>query len=352
MYLAGRRLREFALGCDVLGGGGGGQACYAVALAAHAVELTGPVPVLPLAELPADGVVMPCTLLGAPAICAERIGTCREARTIRGHVERHFGKPVVAMLCSEIGGFHGTVSVAFAAHAGLPMLDADGMGRVFPGMARVSMHLAGIAPGPAVLADEHDHVVSVHADDGAWLERLARTAVVGFGDRGVSAEYVMTVDQVANAVIPGSISKALRIGELMTAAGSARDAAALVVAEFGGVRLAEGRITAVLDARAAGHDLAMVEGTGQDAGRTLRLEVGHEYLAVIEDGRALATVPDIITLLDVYTGQVVGTTELRYGQRVVAIALPCPDLWRTDAGLDLVGPAAFGLDLPYQPVGA
>jgi DUF917 family protein len=35
---------------------------------------------------------------------------------------------------------------------------------------------------------------------------------------------------------------------------------------------------------------------------------------------------------------------------VVVLALPCPDVWRTPAGLDLVGPAAFGLDLPYRPV--
>jgi DUF917 family protein len=332
----------------VLGGGGGGQARYALPLAEHAVELSGPVAVVTAAELPADGLVMPCSLLGAPAIGAERIGTLREAATIRGHLERHFGQPVVAMLCNEIGGFHGMASVALAAHAGLPMLDADGMGRAFPGMSRVSMHLAGVAPEPVVLADEHDRVVAVHAGDG-WAERMARSVVVGFGDRGVSSEYVMTVDQVPGAVITGSVGKALRIGELIGAAASVPEAARAVVAEFDGVLIAEGKVTAALP-EPGRHTPATIEGTGPDRGRTLRLEIGNEYLAAIEDDRVLATVPDIVTVLDTYTGEAVTAAELHYGQRVVALALPCPDVWRTPAGLDLVGPAAFGLDLPYRPV--
>jgi DUF917 family protein len=188
----------------------------------------------------------------------------------------------------------------------------------------------------------------VHAGDG-WAERMARNVVVGFGDRGVSSEYVMTVDQVAGAVIEGSLSKALRIGELIGAAGSVPDAARAVVAEFDGVLISEGKVAAALP-EPGRHTPATIEGTGPDRGRTLRLEVGNEYLAVIEDGRAVATVPDIITVLDTYTGEVVTTGELRYGQRVVLLALPCPDVWRTPAGLDLVGPAAFGLDLPYRPV--
>jgi len=188
----------------------------------------------------------------------------------------------------------------------------------------------------------------VHAGDG-WAERMARSVVVGFGDRGVSSEYVMTVDQVADAVIAGSVSKALRIGELIGAAASVPDAARAIVAEFDGVLIAEGRVTAALP-EPGRHTPATIEGTGADEGRTLRLEVGHEFLAVIEDGQVLATVPDIITVFDTYTGEALSGEELRYGQRVVAFALPCPDVWRTPAGLDLVGPAAFGLDLPYRPV--
>jgi DUF917 family protein len=206
------------------------------------------------------------------------------------------------------------------------------------------MHLAGVAPEPVVLADEHDRVVAVHAG-GGWAERMARSVVVGFGDRGVSSEYVMAVDQVAGAVIEGSVSKALRIGELIRAAASVADATRAIAAEFGGMLIAEGKVAAALPEPGR-----RTPATVDCDGRTLRLEVGDEYLAVVEDGRTVATVPDIITVFDTHTGEVLTVDELRYGQRVAVLALPCPEVWRTPAGLDLVGPAAFGLDEPYRPV--
>ena len=45
------------------------------------------------------------------------------------------------------------------------------------------------------------------------------------------------------------------------------------------------------------------------------------------------------------------TTEmLRYGQRVAIVALPCHDLLRSPQALEVVGPAAFGLDLTFTPL--
>ena len=38
------------------------------------------------------------------------------------------------------------------------------------------------------------------------------------------------------------------------------------------------------------------------------------------------------------------------GKRVLAVGLECFHLWRTQAGLDLVGPRYFGIDTDYIPV--
>jgi hypothetical protein len=40
---------------------------------------------------------------------------------------------------------------------------------------------------------------------------------------------------------------------------------------------------------------------------------------------------------------------MRYGIRVVALAYPCAEQWRTPRGLELVGPRYFGYDLDFQP---
>ncbi|MET0133682.1 MAG: DUF917 domain-containing protein [Kibdelosporangium sp.] len=358
MRLNGLCLDAFARGCDVLAAGGGGYASDTLPTAQVALRTRGPVDVVDLADLPADGLVMPCANLGSPAVATERIGTGRESVAIRRQVEAHFGRAVVAMMCTEIGGCNGPASVALAAYAGLPLADADGMGRAFPGIEQVAMQVAGVHPGPSVLADDHDHVVLVQADTGAWLERLARSAVTAFGDIGVSAEYVMTVEQARSSVVLGSISRALRIGQVLLDCGDAPTATAVarVAAEFGGVCLLEGKVSVVTPVRGKAsfaanlRSTALLDGINADNGRCLRVEAGHEYIAILEDGEVRATTPDIITLFDVYSGNTVSTDNLRYGQRVVVLAMPCPDLWRQPAGLELVGPRAFGLDLDYHPL--
>jgi DUF917 family protein len=63
----------------------------------------------------------------------------------------------------------------------------------------------------------------------------------------------------------------------------------------------------------------------------------------------LLTTPDLITLLDADTGAPITSETIRYGLRVVAIAIPCAPQWRTAAGLKLVGPRYFGYDVDYRP---
>ena len=76
----------------------------------------------------------------------------------------------------------------------------------------------------------------------------------------------------------------------------------------------------------------------------------NEHLAVRIDGEFIVTVPDLIVLLDVDTGEPITTEGMRYGYRVAVIAIPCDDKWRTEKGLELVGPRFFGYDIDYVPV--
>src|SRR5215468_8359840 len=59
-------LSAYALGCSILGGGGGGDTDTAVCFAAQALLTDGPVRVVTLDDLPDDGLVMPWCFVGAP----------------------------------------------------------------------------------------------------------------------------------------------------------------------------------------------------------------------------------------------------------------------------------------------
>jgi len=93
----------------------------------------------------------------------------------------------------------------------------------------------------------------------------------------------------------------------------------------------------------------VVEGLGDDAGRLLRIEIQNENLVALEQGRVLASVPDLITVLDSETADAIPTERVRYGQRVTVIAMRCAPVWRSPFGLEMAGPRAFGYDFDYVP---
>ena len=71
---------------------------------------------------------------------------------------------------------------------------------------------------------------------------------------------------------------------------------------------------------------------------------------MLEDGQPLATVPDIITLLDIHTGHGIVTEGIRYGQRIEIVAFPAPRCGPRPRGSRRSGPRAFGYDFDYVPV--
>ncbi len=352
MLLDAGNLRAMAIGCSILGAGGGGDTSVGLLASLQAVEEFGPVRVVDLDELDDDALVMPCGGIGAPLIWIEKIDRGDEIPRIIPIVERIHGKPVAALMSAEIGGSNGLSPVVWCARSGRPLVDADGMGRAFPEVPQVTMEVAGVSPNPAVMTDERGNVIIFEGIDGHWMERMERAAAVEFGGQAYSSEYQMTVAQAKTATARGTVSLAIRIGEAVLAA--PRDPVASLVETLGATVLIEGKIVDV-ERRITGgfvRGSAAIEGLGPQAGRILRLEIQNENLIALEDGEVRASVPDIITVCDTQTATAIHTERLRYGQRVTVIAFACDPIWRTPAGLELAGPRAFGYDLDYVPVEA
>jgi uncharacterized protein len=342
-------LAPLARGCAVLGTGGGGEVTTSTLIARQAIAEHGAVELVTLDDLPPDAVLMPVGGIGAPSVSIEKIGSGTEVFALRAAVERATGRPVAALMASEIGGGNGVLPVAWAAVCGLPLLDADSMGRAFPQVDMVSQNVAGIPPELIVIADERDNVVTVRAVDGAWAELISRAVTDVFGGSAAMADYVMPVSRVRGAVIEGSVSRAIAIG---LAVARAQDPVAGLLDAVGGIRLVEGKVVDVQRRTAGGfvRGSVLVEGVGPDAGRSVLVDIQNENLVAREDGRVLASVPDLITVVDQQTADAVATELLGYGRRVVVVAFGCDPIWRTARGLQVAGPRAFGYDLDYVPV--
>ena len=78
-------------------------------------------------------------------------------------------------------------------------------------------------------------------------------------------------------------------------------------------------------------------------------EFQNEFLIAEQDGLPIVTTPDLITLLDADTGVPITTETIRFGLRVIAVAIPCAPQGRARAGLALVGPQYFRYKVDYCP---
>jgi hypothetical protein len=343
-------LGAMARGCAVLGAGGGGDTYYGLLQAQQAAGDFGPVPLVDVDELPDDALIMPCGGVGAPLVGLEKIEAGDEGERLRDLMQRHTGRTVAALMAGEIGGGNGLIPVTWAARMGLPVVDADGMGRAFPLVSQVTMELAGISPCPAVMTDERGNVIVFQAISGDWVERLERAAAAEFGGMGSAADFPLTAAQAREATVRGSVSQAIRIGEAV--ANAADSPVAAVIAAAGAFRLVGGKVLDVRREVAGGfmRGSVVIEGLGQDAGRLIRLELQNEHLVALERGRLLASVPDLITMLDSETADAISADRVSYGQRVVVIAFGCDPIWRTERGIAAAGPRAFGYDFDFVPV--
>src|SRR6516165_9219152 len=257
-------LRALARGCAVLGAGGGGDPYLGLLQALQATEDYGPVPLVDIDELPDDALVMPCGGIGAPTVSIEKIENGDEGNRLRDQLELLTGRRVAALMAAEIGGSNGMLPVAWAARMGLPIADADGMGRAFPEVPQVTMHLAGISPSPAVMTDERGNLVLFQTISGHWMERLERAAAVEFGGAASSTEFSLTAAQARTATVRGSVSLAIRIGEAVAHADGSPVAA--LIAEVGAFRLLTGKVSDVERHTTKGfvRGSVVVEGLGDD----------------------------------------------------------------------------------------
>jgi len=347
------QLEDIALGATVLGTGGGGDPYVGKLMAAAAIEAYGPVALISPEELVDDALVIPVGMMGAPTVMVEKLPEGREAMAVVAALEAYLGDTALAVMATEAGGINSTIAFVVAAARGLPLVDADLVGRAFPELQMCTPSLYGTAATPLALADDKANSSVVTAISNLWAEKLARSLTVQMGCWAMVALYPMRGWQVKAQCISGTISTLEKIGKTILGSRDGRgDPVEAVRIVTGGFLMWQGKIVDVSRRTMAGFVRGEVAITGVDewSGRTLTIGFQNEFLIARSGDDVLVSTPDLITILDAETGEPITTETLRYGFRVVVLAIPGDPRWRSEAGLQVVGPAYFGYDIPFIPV--
>lgn len=341
--LSGADVAPLALGAALLGSGGGGRTATANQAARQALEQHGSVPVLLPTELDPDDWVVPIGLVGSVTVFEEKPPSGDEWRAVLAALERYAGHQVRPLMPFEAAGVNALLPIAAARATGRPLVDADLMGRAFPGLDQTTLTLNNLQVTPMALANEQGWVAVIDRVNPFQAERLARSTVVTMGGWAAVGYAPQRAADVARCAIRRSISSAVRLGRQL----QRRDLDGLLRTR-GGRLLFRGKVVQVeRDATASYGRGSIVLDHLTDPGRQLTVEFQNENLIAVELGRVVASVPDLICTLGVEDLGAVTTEEFQYGLELNVVRMPCPPNWRTPAGLGLVGPSAFGYRTPY-----
>ena len=339
-----------AAGAWILGTGGGGSPHLAQLNLERDLADGSTCRVVGADELADDAVVAVVSVMGSPLVGQERlVDPDHLVRAVRV-MEEVTAQPFAAVMAVEIGGGNALAPFLVAARIGLPVVDADAMGRAYPEQQMTSFSIGELRPAPLALVDaRQNEVVFARAASWKWLERMSRVVCTELGSVAATCKAPRTVDEVRTWGIHGTVSKALGIGRTVRAAAAERRDPVQAVLELeGGRRLLDGKVVDVERESTSG----FIRGAATLEGRldgeeevALVLDFQNEWVLARVGERVVCTTPDLLCLLDVDTGEAIGTETVRYGQRVAVVALPAPEVLRTPRGLEVVGPRAFGHDL-------
>lgn len=355
-------LADFARGAAFLGTGGGGDPYIGRLCCAHAIEVHGPPELIPLEALADEANVFSVAGMGAPTVLVEKMFSLEEADLAVSKLESFMNRRADAIIAAECGGINATLPVAYAAMRGLPVVDADGMGRAFPALQMVSFNVHGVSCTPMVIANEHGESAIIEAASATAAETLGRPLVVQMGASAMLSCYPMTGAEAKRTAVAATLSAAYGIGRAIAQGrrvGTPVDAllAYLRTTPYyrHAYRLFDGKIVDVQRETTRGWVLGRcvleaLYGRQEHERARLEIQFQNENLCAWREGRVVAIVPDLIVVVDRETAEPITTEGLRYGQRVSVIGVSAPPTMRTPEALAVFGPQAFELQHPFVPI--
>jgi hypothetical protein len=333
------------LGGGVFAAGGGGWLDHGLQNGHTAVTLGRPT-LVSIDEVPADGIIVTVSAIGAPA-----------APDWQMYPRDYIDEPVVGVMTAQNGYSTSINGWLQSAMLGVPVIDAAGDVRAHPTIRMGSMGLTSL-PGYQTI----QVAVGGNRDLNAYLEvvvrgsimhtsQVMRAASVASGGFIAAARNPIPAAYVQEHAALGAVSLAINLGHAMLAAEAAGGQAviAAIVQTLNGVILGTGTIRDLQLETRGGFDHAQFVVATDNA--PLTIYILNEHMAVNANGARVSSYPDLIAVLSLETGHPISVKDTRPGQEVAILAVPYARLPLASGATD---PAAFQevaalMNIPLDP---
>jgi N-methylhydantoinase A/oxoprolinase/acetone carboxylase beta subunit/DUF917 family protein len=374
-------------GCYVLGCAGGGSPAASRIQLRDMLRAGYRIRIIDAASLKDDDVVYWGGFMGSPATSNERLQALETVKAFEALMEYNRHDTFDAVMGLEIGGANGleALLVGSSRFWDRPVVDGDWMGRAYPTywQTTLAVHRPGELVPCAIDSGDGKTMVMTRASNDEIVDRALRASCAEMGSRVGMACRPTTPAHVRAFSVLNTVSLAWRIGRAIALAGATNTLSTVaeqIVDQVGGAASAKilfrGKISAVERRLFKGHSYGSItiaslavdeEDESADAraqrlpavrvGGTLTIPFKNENIYaehVAADGSrtVVASVPDLICVLDTGSGKSLGVPEFKYGNRVTVLGITCSPRWSdTEMGLEIGGPGAFGYDIEYKPLG-
>jgi len=372
-------------GCYVLGCAGGGSPQSTKIQLINMLRNGHSIRIVDTSSLKDDDVLVQGGGLGSPAVGIERLAGIDGIYAVRALLQYLRIDQPHGVMPIEIGGANGLqpLLIGSSRFFNVPTVDADWMGRAYPTAWQTTLcaHSPGQLVPCAIDTGDGNSVIMTSSATDKMVDSILRAACAEMGSAVGAATKPSTTEQVRSYGVLNSLSFAWRIGRCIArsrATNTISTVAEAIVDEAGGPTAAKvlfrGKIVEVENRLSKGHSYGIVHIKAFDMGDDEDKPAKHRSRPLVEGGmlripfknenivaehtsddgilKTIASVPDLIAVLDNGSGKALGVPEFKYGYRVTVVGITCSPRWvDSPTALEIGGPSAFGFDTKYAPIG-
>src|SRR5437764_292402 len=159
-------IEALAVGAWILGTGGGGSPYHGLINMRRLYRQGTRVFLMDAQALEDDDDVAVVSNMGAPLVSQERLVDSRLTARAVELMQEYLGRRFRGVMSIEIGGNNAIQPLMVAAHLGIPVIDADAMGRAYPEAQMTTFAVGNLAPAPlTTLAPRGNEAVVTRATE-------------------------------------------------------------------------------------------------------------------------------------------------------------------------------------------
>jgi len=338
-----KELADIVTGAAFLAGGGGGAPSQGFKLLDELRSLKkAKVTLLDLEEMADEEWAVMVAIIGAPRAMLDAKSFPEAVTAFRAMQEEaaRGGERISYLMAGELGGGNTMVPLYVAALEGVPFVDADGNGRAVPELATGLYPAGGIPESPMTMAARNGDTVVIHLKnklDHESAESIARHICMAYGQVAAFSTWVVNRDMIIEKLAPGSITRCMGVGKAFRQASGLDELSGSLERDAGAKRLFAGKISRIELKTEGGFDFGTTHlaGTGTWAGKSMSIDFKNENMLLRDQSKkVVATIPDLITLVDVETMSPLTNADTQEGQSVAVFGATAPANW-------FKGPMAF-----------